>query len=78
MLGSNQAVVIGNQRVPLDIFIPIAILLAVLLIIVELPAWLLDMLLITDLIVAILIILMSVYVKSPLDFAVFPTIVLVD
>jgi flagellar biosynthesis protein FlhA len=78
MLGSNQAVVIGNQRVPLDIFIPIAILLAVLLIIVELPEWLLDMLLITDLIVAILIILMSVYVKSPLDFAVFPTIVLVE
>jgi len=78
MLGAGQAINIGGQRVPLDVFIPVAILLAVLLIIVELPPWLVDTLLITDLIVSILIILMSVYVKSPLDFAVFPTLVLVE
>ncbi|MCX7758233.1 MAG: flagellar biosynthesis protein FlhA [bacterium] len=78
MLGAGQAINIGGQRVPLDVFIPIAILLAVLLIIVELPAWLVDTLLITDIIVSILVILMAVYVKSPLDFAVFPTLVLVE
>lgn len=78
MLGAGQVINIGGQRVPLDIFIPIAILLAVLLIIVELPPWLMDTLLITDIIISILVILMSVYVKSPLDFAVFPTLVLVE
>ncbi|MCS7165448.1 MAG: flagellar biosynthesis protein FlhA [Candidatus Calescibacterium sp.] len=78
MLGAGQAVNIGGQKIPLDVFVPVSILLAVLLIIVELPAWLLDTLLITDIVVSILIILMSVYVKSPLDFAVFPTIVLVE
>jgi len=78
MLGAGQAVNIGGQKVPLDVFIPVAILLAVLLIIVELPPWLVDTLLITDIIVSILVILMSVYVKSPLDFAVFPTLVLVE
>jgi len=78
MLGAGQAINIGGQKVPLDVFIPVAILLAVLLIIVELPAWLVDTLLITDIIVSILVILMSVYVKSPLDFAVFPTLVLVE
>ncbi|MFN3478044.1 MAG: FHIPEP family type III secretion protein, partial [bacterium] len=78
MLGAGQAINIGGQRVPLDIFIPVAILMAVLLIIVELPAWLMDTLLITDVVVSILVILMAVYVKSPLDFAVFPTLVLVE
>ncbi|MFN3995528.1 MAG: FHIPEP family type III secretion protein, partial [bacterium] len=78
MLGTGQAINIGGQRVPLDIFIPVAILMAVLLIIVELPAWLMDTLLITDIVVSILVILMAVYVKSPLDFAVFPTLVLVE
>ncbi|MEN3014643.1 MAG: flagellar biosynthesis protein FlhA [bacterium] len=78
MLGAGQAINIGGQKVPLDVFIPVSILLAVLLIIVELPAWLVDTLLITDIIVSILVILMAVYVKSPLDFAVFPTLVLVE
>ncbi len=78
MLGAGQAINIGGQRIPLDVFIPVAILLAVLLIIIELPAWLVDTLLITDIIVAILVVLMAVYVKSPLDFAVFPTLILVE
>lgn len=78
MLGVGQSINVGGQKIPLDVFIPIAILLAVLLIIVELPPFVLDTLLITDLIVSILIILMAVYVKSPLDFAVFPTLVLVE
>ncbi len=68
----------GGSKVSLDIFIPIAVLSVLALMIVPLPSWVLDILLIVDIIASILIILMAIYVKSPLDFSVFPTIILVE
>ncbi len=67
-----------GKKVSLDVFIPIAVLSVLAMMIIPMPSTVLDALLILDIIVAILIILMSIYVQSPLDFSVFPTIILVE
>src|SRR5689334_24073306 len=64
---------IGN---PTHLLVPIALLAVVLLMIVPLPPLLLDLLLSVDIGLAVVLMLTSIYVKSPVEFSVFPSLLL--
>jgi flagellar biosynthesis protein FlhA len=57
--------------------VPIGVVLVVLMMVVPLPAALLDILIAFNISISLLVLLVAMQVKKPLDFAVFPTIVLV-
>jgi flagellar biosynthesis protein FlhA len=57
--------------------LPIGVVGVVLLLVVPLPAALLDLLIAFNITAAIAVLLVSIYIKRPLDFAVFPSLILV-
>src|SRR3712207_263869 len=57
--------------------VPIGVVAIVLMLVVPLPAVVLDMLLGLNITAALLILLVSMQIKRPLDFAVFPSLILV-
>ncbi|QEE60199.1 FHIPEP family type III secretion protein [Salinibacterium sp. dk2585] len=57
--------------------VPIGVVGIILLLVVPVPAGLLDMLLIVSILFALVILLTSMFVKKPLDFSVFPSLLLV-
>src|SRR4051812_4435346 len=57
--------------------VPIGVVGIVLLLVVPIPAWLLDILIITNILFALVILLTTMFVKRPLDFSVFPSLLLV-
>jgi flagellar biosynthesis protein FlhA len=57
--------------------VPIAVVLVVLMMVVPLPAALLDILIALNICNSLVVLLVAMQVRRPLDFAVFPTIVLV-
>ncbi len=59
-----------------DLILPVAIIASVLVILVPLPAALMDVLLSANIAVAVLILLTTIYVRTPLEFSVFPTMLL--
>lgn len=58
------------------IAIPIFLLAILAMIILPLPAWLLDVLFTFNIVLAVLVLLASVSIKRPLDFSIFPTLLL--
>jgi flagellar biosynthesis protein FlhA len=60
-----------------QIGIPIAIVSMVVMMVVPLPAFLLDLFFVANIALAVLVLLMSMQVQRVLDFAVFPTLLLV-
>jgi len=61
---------------PRHLLVPAALLAVVLLMIVPLPPLLLDLLLSVDIGLAVVLLLTSIYVKSPVEFSVFPSLLL--
>ncbi len=59
-----------------DILLAISVLGVLLVMMVPLPTWLMDVLLAANITIGILILLTSVYVLKPLDFSVFPSLLL--
>jgi len=57
--------------------VPIGVVGIVLLLVVPVPAWLLDVLIIINILFALVILLTTMFVKRPLDFSVFPSLLLV-
>lgn len=57
--------------------IPLMVMAILAMVILPLPAWLLDALFTFNIVLALLVLLVSVSAKRPLDFSVFPTILLV-
>ena len=57
--------------------VPVTVAIVVLMMVVPLPAALLDVLIATNIAASLIVLLVSLQVKKPLEFAVFPTIVLV-
>src|SRR6187401_2426539 len=55
---------------------PIAVMAVVLLMIVPLPPFLLDLLLSVDIGLAVVLLLTVIYVKQPVEFSVFPSLLL--
>ena len=60
-----------------QIGIPIAIVAVVMMMVVPLPAFLLDLFFVLNIALAVLVLLISMQVQRPLDFAVFPSLLLV-
>jgi flagellar biosynthesis protein FlhA len=59
-----------------DVILPIAIIASVLVIMVPLPPALMDILLAGNIALAVLVLLTTIYVKTPLEFSVFPSMLL--
>ncbi len=74
----------GGQPAPLnrllrqrDIVLPVAVVAVVAMMIVPLPATLVDLLLTVNLSIALIILLVSMYTSEPLAFSVFPSLLLI-
>jgi flagellar biosynthesis protein FlhA len=61
---------------PSHLLVPIAVLAVVLLMIVPVPAIVLDLLLSVDIALAVVLLLSSIYVRQPVEFSVFPSLLL--
>ncbi|HET9268480.1 MAG TPA: flagellar biosynthesis protein FlhA [Vicinamibacterales bacterium] len=61
---------------PSHLLVPVALLAVVLMMVVPLPPMLLDLLLSVDIGMAVVLLLTSIYVKSPVEFSVFPSLLL--
>jgi len=57
--------------------IPLMLLMMLAMLILPLPPWLLDLLFTFNISLAVMVVLVSVYIERPLDFAAFPTVILV-
>jgi flagellar biosynthesis protein FlhA len=66
----------GIVRRSQDLVLPIAIVTSVLVILVPLPPALLDVLLAGNITVAVIVLLTTIYVKTPLEFSIFPSMLL--
>jgi flagellar biosynthesis protein FlhA len=59
-----------------DLILPIAIIASVLVILVPLPPALMDILLAGNITISVLVLLTTIYVRTPLEFSIFPTVLL--
>ena len=60
----------------LEALVPFAVLAAVLMLVIPFPPVILDVFVIFSLITGVVIILTTMYVRQPLDFSIFPTVIL--
>ncbi|MET0853840.1 MAG: FHIPEP family type III secretion protein, partial [Microterricola sp.] len=56
--------------------VPIGVVGIILLLVVPIPAWLLDILIIVNILLALVILLTTMFIRKPLDFSVFPSLLL--
>ena len=59
-----------------DLVLPIGIIGSVLVILVPLPSHLMDILLAGNITIAVIMLLTTIYVQTPLEFSIFPTLLL--
>ncbi len=59
-----------------DLILPVGIITSILVIMVPLPLALMDLLLAANITVSVLVLLTTIYVKTPLEFSVFPSLLL--
>ena len=59
-----------------DLVLPLAIIASVLVILVPLPPALLDVLLAANITLSVIVLLTTIYVRTPLEFSIFPTLLL--
>ncbi|TWU00345.1 Flagellar biosynthesis protein FlhA [Botrimarina colliarenosi] len=59
-----------------DLILPVAMIASVLVVLVPLPSALLDIMLAANITVSVIILLTTIYVRSPLEFSVFPSMLL--
>ena len=59
-----------------DLVLPLSLIASVLVIIVPLPAAILDILLATNITLSVVVLLTTVYVRTPLEFNIFPSMLL--
>ncbi len=59
-----------------ELILPVAIIASILVIIVPLPAALLNLLLAANITIAVIMLLTTIYVRTPLEFSVFPSLLL--
>jgi len=59
-----------------DLILPIGIISSVLVILVPLPTTLMDLLLAANITVAVIVLLTTIYVRTPLEFSIFPSLLL--
>ncbi|MEZ5339548.1 MAG: flagellar biosynthesis protein FlhA [bacterium] len=78
--GAGLAGILSRLQAPkksqMEALVPFAILAAVLLLVVRIPSGLLDIFVIISLISGVVILLNTMYVNTPLDFSIFPAVIL--
>src|SRR3954465_10327844 len=73
---SERSVSMPSSRL-VRLAVPVGVVIVVLMMVVPLPAALLDVLIALNIAISLIVLLVSLQVSRPLDFAVFPTVVLV-
>ena len=66
-----------NKGLATKVAVPIGVVGIIMLLVVPVPSWILDMLIIVNIMLALVILLTTMFVKKPLDFSVFPSLLLV-
>jgi flagellar biosynthesis protein FlhA len=59
-----------------DLVLPVAAITSILVILVPMPAFLMDMLLAANITVSVIVLLTTIYVRTPLEFSIFPSLLL--
>ncbi len=59
-----------------DLAVPAAVVAIVVALIVPLPSWMLDVLIAADLMMSLVVMMVAMYIRRPVDFSVFPTTLL--
>ena len=59
-----------------ELVLPIGIIASVLVIMVPMPAALMDLFLAVNITVAVIVLLTTIYVRTPLEFSIFPSLLL--
>jgi flagellar biosynthesis protein FlhA len=59
-----------------SLLFPLAFISLLLVIVLPLPSWVLDILLISNITISVIVLVTTIYVTSPLEFAVFPSLLL--
>ena len=59
-----------------DLGVPIAVLAIVIALITPLPGFILDILIVTDIMMSVVVMMVAVYIRKPVEFSVFPTVLL--
>ena len=65
------------MRKYLDNAVTVFVVLAIFLIIIPLPTWLLDMLFVVNIALSLVILMITMYIKEPLEFSIFPSLLLI-
>lgn len=66
-----------NKGLAAKVAVPIGVVGIIMLLVVPVPSWLLDVLIIVNIMLALVVLLTTMFVKKPLDFSVFPSLLLV-
>ncbi len=64
-------------RTAAAVAVPLGVVAIILLLIVPIPAWLLDLLIVVNILFALVILLTTMFARKPLDFSVFPSLLLI-
>src|SRR5204863_8449348 len=68
------------QSIPLstlgEMAVPLAVLAIVIALITPLPGFLLDFLIVTDIMMSVIVMMVAMYITRPVEFSVFPTLLL--
>src|SRR5579884_2434693 len=56
--------------------VPVAVIAIVVALITPMPGFLLDFLIVVDIMLSVIVMMVSVYIKRPVDFSIFPTVLL--
>ena len=75
--GAVEAIGISGPRKNSDIYVAVALIGILALMIIPLPAFFLDLFLAANITIALSILLICLYTDQPLDFSVFPSVLLV-
>ena len=59
-----------------ELAVPIAVLLIVIALITPLPSFMLDVLIVLDLMMSVIVMMVAMYIGRPVEFSVFPTVLL--
>jgi flagellar biosynthesis protein FlhA len=74
-IGAAKVAAAGLSNVG-ELAVPIAVLLIVIALITPLPSFLLDILIVLDLMMSVIVMMVAMYIGRPVEFSVFPTVLL--
>ena len=60
-----------------DVILAITVILVISLMVIPIPTWMLDILMVVNISIGLLTLLTAIYLNEPLDFAAFPSILLI-